>query len=113
MNRAGRGAGLGAERLPRFHALAARQPALQKGDIRLLDSPADTLLFLREHEGTSILACFNFASTPSEFRIPAHGKLEILAGHGFTACIPGRGAVTVPAYGAFFANIQNGAEATA
>jgi len=88
-------------------------PALQKGGIRLLDSPPDTLLFLREHEGTSVLACFNFASVPSEFRIPSHGKLEILAGHGFTACIPGRGVVTVPACGAFFANIQNGAEATA
>ena len=88
-------------------------PALQKGGIRLLDSPADTLLFLREHEGMSVLACFNFGSTPSEIRIPAHGRLEILAGHGFTACIPGRGVVTLPSCGAFFANLHDGAEASA
>ena len=88
-------------------------PALQKGGIRLLDSPADTLLFLREHEGKSVLACFNFGSTPCEIRIPTRGRLEILAGHGFTACIPGRGVVTLPSCGAFFANLHEGPEASA
>ncbi len=88
-------------------------PALQKGGIRLLDSPPNTLLFLREHEGMSVLACFNFGSTPCEIRIPSRGRLEILAGHGFTACIPGRGVVTLPSCGAFFANLHDGAEASA
>ena len=89
-------------------------PALQKGGIRLLDSPANTLLFLREHDGDVGPRLLQFRL--DGVRDPhsrARGRLELLAGHGFTACITGRGVVTLPSCGAFFANLHDGAEASA
>ncbi len=83
-------------------------PALRSGSVRLFDSPADTLCFLREKDGESLLACFNFGATAGEIRIPVPGKVEQLAGHGFVPCAVGRDSVTVPAYGAFFASLHPG-----
>ncbi len=80
-------------------------PALRHGSIRLFDSPRDTLCFLREHAGKSVVACFNFSAAATRIRIPAPGTLEPLVGHGFPASTPGRGHVTVPAHGAFFASL--------
>jgi alpha-glucosidase len=83
--------------------------ALRSGGIRLFESEADTLVFVREHADTSVLACFNFDARAREIRIPPHGSLVPLTGHGFAPCSPGRGVVAVPAYGAFFATLHNGA----
>ena len=82
-------------------------PALRTGNIRLFESEADTLVFVREHASTSVLACFNFGAASSEIRIPPHGSLLPLVGHGFAPSSLGRGAVTVPAHGAFFATLHN------
>jgi alpha-glucosidase len=84
-------------------------PALRSGGIRLFESAADTLVFVREHAGTSVLACFNFGAAPNEIRMPPHGSLLPLVGHGFAPSQFGRGAVTVPAHGAFFATLHNDA----
>jgi len=79
------------------------QPALRGGGIRLFDSPEGTLVFLREHEGTSILCCFNFDAEPADMRIPVRGALEPLSGHGFAQSTLAQDSVKVPAHGAFFA----------
>ena len=84
-------------------------PALRSGGIRLFESEADTLVFVREHADTSVLACFNFGARAREIRVPPHGSLVPLTGHGFEPCSFGRGVVTVPAYGACFATLHNGA----
>ena len=81
-------------------------PALRGGNIRLFDSPAGTLCFIREKDGNSLLACFNFGATTGEIRIPVPGKVEQIAGHGFVPCAVGRDRVAVPANGAFFASLQ-------
>ena len=79
------------------------QPALRGGGIRLFPSPEGTFVFLREHEGSGVLACFNFGAQPADIRIPVPGTLEPLSGHGFAASTLAQGSVTVPAHGVFFA----------
>ena len=81
-------------------------PALCRGNIRTFDSPRDTLCFLREHAAGTVVACFNFGAAPCAIRLPP-GRLEPLVGHGFEGNEIGRGAVTVPAQGAFFATVHN------
>jgi alpha-glucosidase len=84
------------------------QPALRSGSIRLFASPEGTLVFLREHDDTGILACFNFGAQPAELGIPVAGPLEPLSGHGFAPSALARGRVTVPPHGAFFASAPAG-----
>ncbi len=79
------------------------QPVLRGGGIRLFASPEGTLVFLREHGGSGILACFNFGAQAADIRIPVPGTLEPLSGHGFAPSTLARGSVTVPAHCAFFA----------
>ena len=79
------------------------QPALRGGSIRLFDSPEGTLVFLREQEGSCVLACFNFGTETSDIRIPVPGMFEPLSGHGFAPATLAAGHVTVPAHGAYFA----------
>ena len=81
-------------------------PALRRGGIRLFDSPANTLVFLREDETEPVLACFNFGGGAVGIRIPVPGRLEPLTGHGFAPSTLEPGAVTVPAQCAFFARVH-------
>ncbi len=81
-------------------------PALRSGTIRLFEAARDTLVFVREHAGVAIACCFNFGARPAEVRLPPHGSLVPLVGHGFAPSRFGRGAVTVPAHGAFYATLH-------
>ena len=90
----------------RFVRWRRDQPALRSGSIRLFESPEGTLVFLREHDGESVLACFNFCPVPAEIHVPMPGVLEPLDGHGFAASVLAQGSVTVPAHGAFFAALR-------
>jgi alpha-glucosidase len=83
-------------------------PALRSGSIRLADSPDGTLCLIREHAGETLVACFNFSTASCAIRIPEARRVEPLAGHGFAPCEFAAGAVTIPAHGAFFANLHNG-----
>jgi alpha-glucosidase len=83
-------------------------PALRSGSIRLADSPDGTLCLIREHAGETLVACFNFSAASCAVRIPEARRIEPLAGHGFAPCEIAAGAVTIPAHGAFFANLDNG-----
>ena len=80
-------------------------PAFRRGSIRLFESAEGTLVFVREHGDSVILACFNFGAAPAQIRIPVAGALEPLAGHGFAPGVLGRGTVTVAPHGAFFAGV--------
>lgn len=91
----------------RFLRWRRAYPALRLGSLRFLDSPPDSLCFLREHAGRALLACFNFGREPC--RIALQGSLEGVApltGHGFGPCEVSRGTVTVPAAGAFFGDLH-------
>ena len=81
-------------------------PALRSGTIRVFESARDTLVFLREHAGVAIACCFNFGGKPAEIRLPPHGSLVPLVGHGFAPSNFRRGSVTVPPHGAFFATLH-------
>ena len=74
----------------------------------VFDAPAEALCFLREHEGRTLLAAFNFGATPVTVTLPAGAAVTPLAGHGFDPCMPAGGRVTLPAAGAFFANLAPG-----
>jgi alpha-glucosidase len=82
-----------------------QHPVLRHGGIRFIESPADTLCFIREHEGKSILACFNFSASASSVRL-AGLHPEELSGHGFERCRLSPGVVEIPALGAFFAKLR-------
>jgi alpha-glucosidase len=81
-------------------------PVLRHGGIRFIESPADTLCFIREHEGQSMLACFNFSASARIVKLAGLDPEE-LSGHGFARCRPSPGAVEIPAFGAFFAWLPN------
>ena len=83
-----------------------QQPVLRHGDIRFIDSPAESLSFIREHEGKSILACFNFAAGACTVTLPGLHPEE-LSGHGFERCRLSPGRVEIPAFGAFFARLPD------
>lgn len=80
-------------------------PALRHGDIRFIDSPADTLCFIREHADESLLACFNFSTLECTVPLAGLGRVEALGGHGFAASALAPGRAGIPALGAFFANV--------
>jgi alpha-glucosidase len=84
------------------------QSALRLGSMRFLDAPDGALCFLREHEGRTLLAAFNFGAAPVTVMLPAGAAVTPLIGHGFDPCMPAGGRVTLPAAGAFFAHLAPG-----
>jgi alpha-glucosidase len=82
------------------------QPALKSGDIRFLESPLNTIAFVREYGMSSVLAVFNFDSTMVGYDLPLLSRAEALSGHGFTASKLESSRVQIPAYTAFFAALQ-------
>ncbi len=80
-------------------------PALRYGDIHFIDSPPDTLCFVREHAHESLLACFNFSPSACTVPLPGMARVEQLEGHGCDAGSFSHGRVAIPALGAFFADV--------
>ena len=79
------------------------QPALRSGGIRLFDSPEGTLVFLREHDGAGVLACFNFGAHARRHS-QSRSRCARAARRARLRRFDARpGGVTVPAHGAFFA----------
>ncbi|MGE0030462.1 MAG: alpha-glucosidase [Steroidobacteraceae bacterium] len=81
-------------------------PALRYGDIRFVDSPPDTLCFVRDHANESLLACFNFSSSVRTVPLSGLARVEELGGHGFGKCALVPGQVAIPAHSAFFAYVK-------
>jgi alpha-glucosidase len=84
-----------------------QHPVLRHGGIRFINSPADTLCFIRDHVGPSLLACFNFSASACSVSLSGLGRLEELSGHGFGGCRRSQGRVEIPALGAFFAMLPD------
>jgi alpha-glucosidase len=83
-----------------------QHPALRLGDIRFVDSPPETLCFIRDHAGTSLLACFNFSSGACSVPLTGLGRPEELEGHGFARSRLSQGSVEIAGLGAFFAYLK-------
>ncbi|WLQ12665.1 alpha-glucosidase family protein [Hahella aquimaris] len=74
------------------------QPLLQKGDIRFLPSPQDTLLYERSLNGERLLVALNLSAQSVDIELPAGAKtvvsdLSVLNAEWSDAC------VHLPAYG--------------
>ncbi|HLU06654.1 MAG TPA: alpha-glucosidase [Woeseiaceae bacterium] len=82
------------------------QRAFRFGDIRFLDSPSETIAFVREYGADRVLAIFNFNEAPVDYRTPLLLHSEKLDGHGFEPASVDDGSVRLPGYTAWFARLQ-------
>ena len=82
------------------------QPALSFGDIRFLDSPENTMAFIREYREDRLLAIFNFNEGEVEYHLPLLLHSETLNGHGFEPASVEGGGVRMPGYTGYFALLQ-------
>lgn len=89
----------------RFVRWRKAHPALLRGDIRFLELPAPLLGVVRSDENESILALFNLGGEERSVSVPAVGACE-LSGHGLISGRLQDGAITLPAYAAFFATAE-------
>jgi alpha-glucosidase len=89
-----------------FLAWRRRQPALQIGDIEFIEASAQTLTFLRSHDGERVLASFNLSGDSAAVAVPRAWNVEPCHGHGFAARMDGT-QIELPPYQAFFGVIGN------
>ena len=90
----------------RFVRWRRGQQAFRFGDIRFLDSPGETIAFVREYGADRLLAIFNFDEVPVDYRTPLLLHSETLSGHGFEPAPVEGGSVRMPGFGAYFARLQ-------
>lgn len=82
------------------------QSPLLFGDIRFLESPAETIAFVRAYRQRELLAVFNFNPQPVTYALPLLSQATPLTEHGFPACEIRGGCVTIAPLGAFFASVR-------
>ena len=84
-----------------------RQPAMQHGDIRFLDTPEPLLAFVRTQGDTAILALFNLGAADISLPVPVDGrKLQIHHDHGLRSGHIADQQVHLPGYGVLFATLE-------
>ncbi|MGH8192891.1 MAG: alpha-glucosidase family protein [Woeseiaceae bacterium] len=79
--------------------------ALVFGDIRCLDSPPETIAFIREYGNQRLLVMFNFNREPVDYERPLLSQAEVLTGHGLPTGRLLSNRAEVPAYGVLFAGL--------
>ncbi len=96
----------------RFLHWRRRSPALVRGAIRFFDAPEPVLLFVRQHQGESLLCAFNLGPEAMEIPLPeallariGSATLTEQAGHGLPGGTLSQGGtrLTLPPLGGFFA----------
>jgi alpha-glucosidase len=90
----------------RFVRWRREHPALSFGDIRFLDSPENTMAFIRGYRESRVLAVFNFNQGDVEYDLPLLAHAGVLSGHGFASGSVQSGRALIPAQAAFFAILQ-------
>ncbi|MBT43467.1 MAG: alpha-glucosidase [Idiomarina sp.] len=88
-----------------FMAWRRTQPALVEGSIRFIETDEPVLAFYREHDGESILCCFNLGDAPATLDLasqPIHQFNGELSHHN--ASLQGS-ILTLPAFGCWFAMV--------
>lgn len=78
------------------------QPALKWGDIAFVHTDERVLAFVRDFEGTRILAAFNLSDTPAAAQLSADYRGSILSDHGLPAGTLAGKALSLPAAGVLF-----------
>lgn len=79
--------------------------ALRLGDIQFIDSPQDTLLFVRDYRGQRILVGINLSCHEKRCDIGDLTIASVLDGHGFAASNFHNNTLHLQPHGAFFAFI--------
>jgi alpha-glucosidase len=90
----------------RFVRWRREHPALSFGDIRFLDSPENTMAFIRGYGESRVLAVFNFNQNDVDYDLPLLARADVLSGHGFASGSVQSGRARIPGYAAFFATLQ-------
>jgi alpha-glucosidase len=90
----------------RFAGWRRHQPAFRFGDIRFIDSPEDTLAFVREYAHERLLAVFNFNATDVDYDLPLLLHAEVLTGHGFEPAGIRSSTLRMRGYSASFVRLQ-------
>jgi alpha-glucosidase len=90
----------------RFVRWRREHPALSFGDIRFLDSPENTMAFIREYGKSRVLAIFNFNQSDVDYDLPVFAHADVLSGHGFASGSVHPGRARIPGYAPLFATLQ-------
>ena len=89
----------------------ATQPALRHGAIRFLAAPEPILAFVRETAAQRVLVVLNLGDAPVSMPLPPWAHVHApLAGHGFAQAHVEAGELTLPGYGAWYAELDAGTE---
>jgi len=76
---------------------------LKFGSLEFFDSEADVLCFTRAYQGKVMRMYFNLSAEPSEVSLPSGQNLQSVAGHGFENLSADGDTLSLPPFGAFFA----------
>jgi len=76
---------------------------LKFGSLEFFDSDPDVLGFTRTYQGKAMRMYFNLSAEPSEVSLPPGQNLQSLAGHGFENLSADGDVLSLPPFGAFFA----------
>lgn len=79
--------------------------ALTKGRLRFLDTEGEVLAFLREADGETVLAVFNFGAKATTFALPSGMSIVEVAPLGLASTVAG-GKVSLPVETAFIAKVK-------
>ena len=83
-------------------------PAMRWGSMTLMAAPDQVLAIIREWNGRSILAVFNFSAERVRLPLPMNTHVEPLSGHGFEPCEVRSGSIDLPPAGVFFGTLRSG-----
>ncbi len=89
----------------KFLTWRKKQPALLWGDIKFLDSPENTLVFVRHYNGQAILAAFNLSTDVNSLLLPEDFKVTPIQIADETPIAALDGKIFLHAYGCVFASV--------
>ena len=75
---------------------------LRYGSITFTETTDTLLAFVREYQGQSVMACFNFSAEEQSLSVAENIELEALTGHGFDGAQLAQQQVCIPPFGAAF-----------
>jgi alpha-glucosidase len=82
-----------------------KQPALEAGNLQILDTDEPIFAFIREYAEQSLLCVFNISDEAVEYDLSSHSECRETKGLRFTTEREGD-RLKLPAYGVFFGNLR-------
>jgi alpha-glucosidase len=82
-----------------------KQPALEAGNLQILDTEEPIFAFIREYAEQSLLCVFNISDEAVEYDLSSYSECRETKGLRFTTEREGD-LLKLPAYGVFFGNLR-------